>query len=205
VPEEVERAARYVRAETRDRFVAARGTLRTLLARYLGVQPRQIVLSYGPRGKPRLVSPAGEVHFNVSHSGDLALIAFSSHSPIGVDLERISAATDVGGLAGRYFSPAELAHIEARSPAARRHAFFVCWTRKEAYLKATGDGLAQALDGFDVASAPGRVVPASPRVSEEALRWRLADLAPPRGYTAALALRQGADRAKIRSRWSEGG
>jgi 4'-phosphopantetheinyl transferase len=191
-PDETRRAARYHFARDRDRFITARGLLRSILAPYLGVPPEGIEFRYGPQGKPRVVSQitSADLRFNVSHSNALALYAICRGRDLGVDVERVKPLSDADHIAERFFSAREGATLRALPEGERQRAFFACWTRKEAYIKATGDGLSRPLDEFDVSLGPGcparleRVAGAP----EEAARWSLAALEPAEGYEAALAI-----------------
>lgn len=183
------RAAAYARAVDRRRFLVARAVLRRLLGRYLDAPPAAVPLAYGPRGKPHVTGRA-DLRFNVSHSAGLALIGVARGREIGVDVERVRDDVDIEAFAARSFSPRELAALRALEAPARRRAFFDCWTRKEAYIKARGDGLAIPLDAFDVSVAPGEratllEVRADPL---EAHRWSLIAPVAPAGFAAAVAV-----------------
>ena len=176
----------------RSRYIIGRGLLRTILSRYLNRAPGRLRFCYGPYGKPALVEAYGEevLCFNVSHSRDLALFAVTRSRALGVDIEHV--ASDLAGqqLAERFFSPREVAALRTLPVHLRQEAFFTCWTRKEAYLKARGEGLMLALEQFDVSLVPGE--PAAllntQEGSQEASRWSLQDLFPGPGYVAALAV-----------------
>jgi medium-chain acyl-[acyl-carrier-protein] hydrolase len=188
-PDERQRAERFHFPRDRRHFIAGRGILRTLLSRYLGQRPDEIQFCYNPHGKPRLCPETTGLHFNLAHSHGLALYAVSRGRELGVDLERVRADFDGEQLAQRFFSPREAAGLRSLPAAQRREAFFSCWTRKEAYLKATGMGLSLALDRFDVSLAPAAAALLATRHdSAEARRWSLCDLAPGLGYTGALAV-----------------
>ncbi len=151
-----------------------------------------MAFSYGPRGKPALAQSieAGALKFNLSHSGELALVAVTQERDIGVDLEEIRLIEDADQIAEKFFSPRENETLRALSGAEKLEAFFHCWTRKEAYLKATGDGLARPTKSFDVTLAPGepvRLVNVEGQ-SLEASRWSLVGLVPARGYVGAVAV-----------------
>ena len=150
---EQERAARFRFAADGDHFAAARGVLRTLLARYAGETPPDLTFDYGPQGKPALAPPHDALHFNLSHSGNLALIAVRSHSAVGVDLECICAGFPAAETAARFLSPEAFAALSALPEDARQTYFFRCWTRSEAYSKLRGHGFSQGFQGLDV-SAP---------------------------------------------------
>jgi 4'-phosphopantetheinyl transferase len=174
-PDEHERAARFFSSRDQDRFVAARGLVRAMLGKYLGIEPADSKFAYGPNGKPTLAGAlAGhELHFNVAHSEDLALFAFSRAGSVGVDLERLRPLDDAGELAARFFSRSESAVLLQYPEDEQIGAFFDLWTRKEAWLKATGEGITSSLDVPLPASTSG---------------WRLQKLSPAPGFVGALAL-----------------
>ena len=182
------RAERFIFARDQGRYAVARGRLRVLLGHYLGVEPAAVELAYGARGKPHLAAATG-LEFNVAHSGDLVLYAVTRARAVGVDVEaeRPQLADEL--TARRFFSPSEVAALLALPPAGRHAAFFRIWTRKEAYVKARGDGLSLPLDSFDVAQAPDAptLLLATRPDAAEAGRWTLAPLAPGPGYAGAVA------------------
>jgi len=184
------RADRFMRAEHTHRFVIAHGSKRRILAVYAEQRPEQLRFVEGPHGKPALDGSVSGVEFNLSHSGDLALIAIARGYPVGVDVERRDPTLEHLDLAERFFSPAERAALQALSPdeEAVTTGFFACWSRKEAYLKATGYGISRGLHHFDVTLVPG--IPArliADRLDPQAVtRWELADLPMFSGYSAAL-------------------
>jgi 4'-phosphopantetheinyl transferase len=139
-PEESGRASRFRFEEHRKRFIAARGVLRQLLGSYCGQPPEQIALQYGRNGKPHLEGGPG-LHFNLAHSGELALYAFSRETEVGVDLERLAFIPEADEIAARFFSTSEAAALGKMSEQQREAFFFQCWTRKEAVLKCNGSGL----------------------------------------------------------------
>lgn len=186
--DEKERAARLRFPDHRLAFLITRGTLRCLLARYVERPAADLRFQYGPRGKPLLES-AGELEFNVAHSGSFAAFAFTRGCRIGVDIELIRPLEDMQTIAGRYFCREETEEILSLPPQEREAAFFHCWTRKEAYIKATGDGLAMPLDEFRVTTLPqepARLVGFSPGRGG-AGPWSLHDLDLASGYAAAAA------------------
>jgi len=189
--DERDRAARYHFERDRSRYIVARATLRAILARYLGVAPADVRFVYGPHGKPALAPEHGvDFSFNLSHAGDTALYAVTRGRRVGVDLEQILPDKADVGVAGRFFSPREVATLRALPPRPRHEAFFRCWTRKEAYVKARGDGLSLDLKSFDVSLAP--VDPPALLATRpdpgEAARWSLYDVDAGPGYAAALAV-----------------
>ncbi|MEA2704631.1 MAG: 4-phosphopantetheinyl transferase, partial [Actinomycetota bacterium] len=133
------RAARLRTPLLRQRFTTARGYLRHMLAGLLDVPPKDVDLDAGPHGKPALAAPHPPLEFNLSHAGGVALYAFSRHAPVGIDVERARDDLPWERMAARYFAPEEAASIDTSD------AFFACWTRKEAVVKATGTGLSQPL------------------------------------------------------------
>ena len=186
------RAERFRFAHDRIRFIAARGSLRIILGRYIGTDPRELTFSYGPHGKPSLAQPieATKLKFNMSHSAELALAAITQDREIGVDIEEIHFIEAAERIAERFFSPLENAVLRSLSEEERLEAFFHCWTRKEAYVKATGDGLSRPTESFDVTLAPGepaRLLNVEGQ-SHEPLRWSLVGLTPGRGYAGAVAV-----------------
>lgn len=190
--DEMMRAERFRFERDKRRFIVGRGVLRTILGRYLDVEPRQLQFRYGERGKPYLLDGFGgyALRFNLAHSHELALYAFTCGRKIGIDLECIRPLSNAEEIAARFFSARENAVLRVLPESQELEAFYNCWTRKEAYLKATGDGLAQPLDQFDVSLAPGdpaRLL----HVEGEPLetdRWSLQSLVPGFGYVAAIAV-----------------
>jgi len=182
---ELFRADRFHFEKDRRAFVVSRGFLREIIGRYTNTRPEQLRFSYGPYGKPAL---DGRLRFNMSHSHNLALIALTEDRELGVDVEYIRADFATGDIARRFFSPVEVEVFNSLAAEHQVAAFFRCWTRKEAFIKATGKGLSQALDGFDVTLGPGEPA-ALLRVDEDdASRWSLSDLDVGDGYAAALAV-----------------
>lgn len=191
-PEEARRAGRFRLERHRRRFVVGRGALRVILSRYLDAPPSRLAFRYGDFGKPALAGPEGAppLQFNLAHSHELGLLAVTLDRRVGVDLERVRPMDRIDRLVGRRFSALERAAFAALPAAERLGAFFRAWTRKEAYLKATGLGLSFPLDRFDVSlgpSEPARLIRVDGR-PEEAARWSLHDLAPGPDYLGALAV-----------------
>ncbi|MCY3601296.1 MAG: 4'-phosphopantetheinyl transferase superfamily protein [Gemmatimonadetes bacterium] len=183
-PDERARAERLVSAKARARFRRARIALRRLLSEYLGVAPDELTLEYGEHGKPRLLSARGDdgardappFHFNLSHSGGLALCAVGQLGEIGVDIERIRPLSYPGALARDHLSPEEWRLRSDWDTAAARPEFFRIWARKEAILKAAGLGLSRPLARVDTI-----------RGELEGRSWWLMDLFPGEGFTGAVA------------------
>jgi 4'-phosphopantetheinyl transferase len=183
------RAARFIFDRDRDRYIVGRGLLRLLLSRYLDRGPEELKFEYSRFDKPSLAG--GSVHFNLSHSHALALFAFSRDAELGVDVELDDGDFSRELIAERFFSPAEVSVLRSLDAPEQPRAFLRCWTRKEAFLKARGDGLNLPLASFDVTlhpDAPAELLRTN-WSAEEPSRWSLRDLSDPEaGYLAALAI-----------------
>ena len=185
-----------------------------MLGRYLQRAPAELRFAYGEFGKPALRH--GGLHFNLSNSGPVALLAFSADREVGIDVELDEPGFAVGRIPERFFSEVEVRVLRSLSEPMQARAFLNCWTRKEAFIKARGDGLSLALDSFDVSLAPGgpAMLLRTAWSSAEHRRWWLCDRSDDaRGYVAAIALRgkpsriverDVADVAVIESRIQEG-
>lgn len=183
--EERRRADRLIADAPRRRFTLARAGLRRILARYLVVEPHALRFDAGPHGKPYIAG--ADVRFNLSHSGDWALVALARNREVGIDIERIDASRATLAIAARFFSPHEQAALaRATDPVA---AFFRCWSRKEAVIKALGEGLACPLDSFDVDldEQQPRLL-ALRRPGADLAMWRLLAILAAPGYAAAAAI-----------------
>jgi 4'-phosphopantetheinyl transferase len=196
--DEQERASRFHFDEHRNRFIVGRALLRMILGTCIGAEPASLEFEYGPQGKPSL---AGEerVSFNYSGSNDSAMYAVGVGSDLGVDLEHIRPLDDMTQIAERFFSAAEHRELLALPECDRAKAFFDCWTRKEAFVKAVGEGLSHPLDRFQVTLRPGQAaefVSIDGQAGNET-EWALHDVAPPSGdYAAALAVRNKSTRLR---------
>jgi 4'-phosphopantetheinyl transferase len=189
------RAERFHFRRDRDRFITRRGLLRSILARYLIREPEELEFRYGRYGKPELAGPeGGGLSFNLSHSGPAALYAVAPGPDIGVDIEWLRPWADADDVAEQFFSSREATTLRALPEPVRSSCTLACWTRKEAFVKAHGEGLTIPLDEFDVSLAPGEPV-ALLRTAwdpDDAGRWSLFDLtAEHPGYVSALAARGG--------------
>jgi 4'-phosphopantetheinyl transferase len=192
--DEKERARRFHFEADRRHFIAGRGWLRMLLARYLGIPPTEIEFTYSEYGKPQigaLNEPEPPLNFNLAHSKGVALYAFTRLGEIGVDIEYIRPEFPDEEIARRFFSASEVARLKDLPIATRPQAFFNCWTRKESFIKAKGLGLSLPLDQFDVTLDPAEPV-ALLRTSwdeNEAAQWSLQTIETAPGYAAAVAVR----------------
>ena len=189
-PDERKRAHGFRFPLDREYFVVGRGVLRDILSRYLRTTPDQISFSYNDYGKPTLDGEGGDqgLRFNLSHSHGVALYVVTRERSVGVDLEFIREDFDCVEIATRFFSPSEVTTVRTLLPNLQAAAFFNCWTRKEAFIKAIGDGLSRPLDQFSVS-----LVPKEPACllsidddSQAAARWYMKEIFPGPGFTAAV-------------------
>ena len=185
------RTDRYHFDRDRRRFIRARCALRTILGEYLEVEPRRLRFDYSPLGKPSLAAEfGGDLRFNLSHSHELALIAVTRGTAVGVDIEHLRPMSDMAAIVGRFFSSAERQAFEAVAADQQIAAFFRCWTRKEAYLKALGEGMSRALDSFDVTLSheePAELLHDAIDHTAPA-RWRFTHLEPAPNYIGACVV-----------------
>lgn len=185
--DETQRAAHFHFPKDRDHFIAAHGILRQIVGRYLHCNPRELTFSVNQYGKPALVN--SDLEFNLSHSGDFALLAVTQNRKVGVDVERIRQGISSHVIAQQYFSKAEVAELQSLPMGQREAAFFTCWTRKEAYIKAQGLGLSLPLESFDVSLTPGQpaILRATRPDPQEAVHWTLISLNVDSKYGGSLA------------------
>ncbi len=197
-PDERSRAERFRFDLHRRRFIVGRGMQRTVLGAYLGCDPAAIRYSYGPKGKPALAEPEPRLGgteplcFNLSNSEELAILGLVRGREIGVDVEHLRSLSDLEQLATRFFSSRESQTLLGLPAASRSEGFFNCWTRKEAYLKAVGEGITAPLNRFDVTLVPGE--PARMLTLEgdagRAAAWSFHHLRPAEGYLGAVAIEE---------------
>jgi 4'-phosphopantetheinyl transferase len=181
---ECERAERLVHDVHRQRFVVARGTMRHLIGQYLGVEPGAVEFNYGEYGKP-FVEGEG-LRFNISHSHELAFYAVAHEREVGIDVEHPRPKVAHDKIAERFFALEEIEALSELPEVERLAAFYNIWTRKEAYLKARGDGITAGLDTFSVSLGEKAELLRSDEGRAEVARWRLRALAPGSDYVAAL-------------------
>lgn len=189
--DERRRADRFHFSKDRRHFTVARGVLRVLLGRYLNILPEGLHFEYNQYGKPALLfsETHNELKFNLSHSGELVLYAFTRQREVGIDVEWIHRRIgEFEQIAERFFSEQENQMLRRLPGQQKQAAFFNCWTRKEAYIKAKGKGLSLPLDQFDVSLAPGEPAKllATRNDPEDVLRWKMLKLDPGSDYVAAL-------------------
>ena len=191
-PDELARAKRFVVRSARDRYTVARATLRNILARYVSEAPADLRFGYAEHGKPHLTHPGSSIRFNLSHSHGLAVYALTSDQPVGIDVEFLNRRKIVDRLriAYRFFSDREYNTLAAMPPYQRDRAFLTCWTRKEAFVKAIGQGLTCPLDQFDVTVDPKEPAEllATRWDATCAQRWTMANIDPGSDYIGALAV-----------------
>jgi 4'-phosphopantetheinyl transferase len=192
--DELLKAERFYFEKDRHRFIVGRGLLRIILGQYLKTEPNCLRFSYNPYGKPELVAAREDCNYNfsLSHSHGLLLIAIARGREIGVDLERLSTGLAGRHIAERFFSPGELATICSYPAEQREEVFLRYWTRKEAYVKAMGQGLAMLMDQFEVSLSANELCFLNTDGSGKTFSCSLAELHPGPGYFAALAV-QGRD------------
>jgi 4'-phosphopantetheinyl transferase len=188
--DELQRAARFHFPRDRRRFIVARGALRNILGRYTGVPPSELRFRYSAYGKPTLADIEDGLRFNISHSHEVALFAVTRGREVGVDLEYLRMDVACEEIAEHFFSARERASLRALPMEVKHQAFFNCWTRKEAYIKAHGEGLSLPLDQFDVSLAPGEpaALLATRHDHRDVWRWSLQALMPGPGYAAAVVV-----------------
>ena len=190
--EELARAQKFRSKTAHREYIVTRGLLRQALSETAGLDLAGVDFLYGEHGKPRLDArvPGGTVAFNVSHSHGLALVALAPGGRLGVDLEKIRPEVEWRDLARRYFSDAECRDLERRGDGDGMKAFFACWTRKEAFVKALGAGVSYGLKEFDVSIGPDEDYAALTLRSrdEDASGWLVKNLPVPDSHAAALAV-----------------
>lgn len=185
--QELERSRSFYFEHLRERSVLSYAYARLIISRYAGVPPQDLRFGRGVRGKPFLLAPA-DLHFNISHSEELFACGVTRRCALGVDVESVRPLRDAGAIAARYFTEGEAREVLARAGDELHRAFFRCWTRKEAVIKATGEGLYRDLHSFEV-SVDGR--PLSPLLlldGVEAPGWEVHSFTPAHGYVGAVAL-----------------
>jgi len=186
-PEELERAGRFRFERLQRHFITSRGFLRYVLSRYVAAKPEQLSFAYNYYGKP-LLAGNSSLQFNMSHSHEMALVAVTSGAAVGVDVEHIRADFASEEIATRFFSRLEVETFSSLPTEERVAAFFRCWARKEAYIKAIGKGLSQPLDGFDVTLAPADPAALLRAGEEDTVQWTMSDIDFGADYASALVV-----------------
>ena len=193
--DELTRAEKFHFERDQQRFIMARGILRVILGHYLGKKPSELCFEYASHGKPVLANNDGcaALSFNLSHSGEIILYAITRSRKIGIDVERIRDNVDVGQIAHRFFSAGEIGSLDKIHKKNRSEVFFQYWARKEAFIKATGEGVSFPMEQCDVSLIGGSVL--SPIIlpgdNSESSHWYGQDLFPGHGYAAAIAVEGG--------------
>jgi 4'-phosphopantetheinyl transferase len=191
--DELDRANRFSFEIDRQRFIAARGTLRCILSHYITISPSHLRFYYNQYGKPFLAPEFSShlLNFNLSHAGSMVLYAITRNMEIGVDVERVHADFEYEEIAERFFSANEVAILRTIPTEKKLEAFYNCWTRKEAYIKAHGQGLSLPLDSFDVSLAPWEpsIILITKDEPQESSHWTLLDPKPGLGYVGAIAVK----------------
>ena len=210
-PDERARADRFHFEKDRNQFIESRAALRILLSQYLNIAPKELTFAFGNHGKPALGNGLGNrgLRFNLSRRDGLALMAFANDREIGVDVELVRADLPVFEIAEVSFSETELAVLRGLPQSLQTAGFYNCWTRKEAYIKALGEGLSFPLKQFDVSLTPGdaarlievrRDIPSNDKNLDEVDRWTLQDLSVSDGYVGAIAF-EGSEVSVICDDW----
>ncbi len=187
---EMDRAQRFRYPRDARRWSLARAALRNVLSEYTQIPPRDIRFDLEANGKPRFASPPAEIHFNLSHSQDMALIGVTTLAPLGVDIERLREIPDAEAIAKRFFTAGEVEAYRALPDEHRVRGFMNCWTRKESIIKATGAGLSMPLDSFEVSldpRQPARLLKSPPQVGDRCF-WSLQHVEAAPHYVGAIAV-----------------
>ena len=188
-PDELQKAYRYKFEKDRDHYIAGRAFLRRILGRYLNQSPDKISFSYSEKGKPYIID--SPVKFNLAHSGGKAVFAFAENAEVGIDIEYMRELPDALQIAKRFFSDEEVNEFMKVSDDEIKPAFFNCWTRKEAFIKAVGDGLSFPLKDFTVTILPG----VNPEIKwikakdDEVKEWSLVNIETDQNYVSSLAVK----------------
>ncbi|MFT4689531.1 MAG: 4'-phosphopantetheinyl transferase family protein [Verrucomicrobiia bacterium] len=201
--EEQARAAGFKVERPRQQFVFARAALRMIAGKYLQMNPRDLSFESGEHGKPYLQGPPAPLEYNISHTHNLALLAFTRRRPVGVDVEWLGRRLSHDDVAKRFFSPEEQEQLAQVSPTDRPRAFLECWTRKEAYLKARGAGLSRDTRTFTVALGADAGVTLREDLVEPAAvaDWEIFPLEPERDYCGAVVVANGSVELKVVCHW----
>ena len=188
-PDELQKAYRYKFEKDRDHFITGRALLRNILAKYLNQSPDEIIFSYSDKGKPFIKN--SNLKFNLAHSGGKAVFAFADNAEVGIDIEYMRELPDALQIAKRFFSEEEVNEILKVRDDEIRSAFFNCWTRKEAFIKAVGEGLSYPLKDFTVTLIPGD----NPEIKwikdkdDEVKEWSLVNIQTDENYISSLAVK----------------
>ncbi len=188
-PDELQKAYRYKFEKDRDHYITGRALLRSILGKYLNQAPDEIIFCYSDKGKP--IMKNSNIKFNLAHSGGKAVFAFSENAEVGIDIEYMRELPDALEIAKRFFSDEEFNEFLKVSEDEIREAFFNCWTRKEAFIKAVGEGLSYPLKDFTVTLIPG----VNPEIKwikdkvDEVIEWNLVNIESDQDYISSLAVK----------------
>ena len=188
-PDEHTRVNGLVFERPLNQFIAARGILRVILGQYLNTSPANIEFEYGPQGKPFIKSNSTSLQFNVSHSENKAIYAIAQNAEVGIDIEKIHHIDDCLKIAQRFFSPQEVSELNKQPSDELQTAFLTCWTRKESYIKAIGQGISMPLDKFSVSvslNEPPKLI-SNELEPDELNKWTFTSIAPIDGYVGTVA------------------
>ena len=192
--DEHKRLQRFHFERHRHQFIIARGTLREIIGQYLEIEPAEANFDYGQNGKPFIISNSelSSIRFNISHSGDVVVYAFVLDTEIGIDIEKVCNIDDCMAIAKSFFSSTEIDDLQKVSRESLLEAFYSCWTRKEAYIKAKGQGLGIPLNQFSVSVRPdlSPALVSTEFAPDEAAQWTLRDLPIIEGYIGAIAIQK---------------
>ena len=202
-PDETARANKFKFEKHRNRYIAGRGALRAILGRYLGAGPADLRFIYSDNGKPALAEEFADagIHFNLAHTGELALLAVTRIGTVGVDVESVRPVKNVDELVARFFSKRENELFQKVPDKDKPAAFFNLWTRKEALLKATGEGITRSLSLVEVSFLPGEPARLMAISGDAAAgqKWRLREIIPGAGFTGAVAVELGTSNIEHRT------
>jgi 4'-phosphopantetheinyl transferase len=201
--QEVERAERFHFEQHRLFFITARGILRHLLSLYSRIEPERVQIQYIHNGKPVLAGEgASDLRFNLTHSGNLVMYAFTRGREVGIDVEQLKPIEELDQIAERNFSSSERTVLKRLPHPDRLKAFYLCWTRKEAFIKAIGEGISFPLQEFDVSLRPGEPARLLSVFGsqKEASRWSMSDIRVPEEYAAALVV-EGQQPLLVKREW----
>ena len=197
-PDEIDRSLKFRFAKDKRNYIVARGILRSLIGKYLDINPSQISFQYNEFGKPS-IADNNHLHFNISHSKNLALFAFTNKLNVGVDVEFVNPDIEVKDIAANFFSANEIVKLLALPQKQQTLSFFNCWTRKESFIKAVGEGLSFPLDKFEVSlepDSPAQLL-ATDWDPKDVSKWSLYSMTPGANFVGSLAIEGKVEKVKL--------